>query len=74
MLLQMVNVTSYHLIRRTLPISDDANHFSLSFKTVLNAPIMIGTTVTLRNFQIHFNSHFRSNSSSQFSLSLSPRC
>ena len=32
------------------PIS--ANHFSIFFETVPNAPIMIGTTVTLGNFQI----------------------
>ena len=44
--------------RHVTPIS--ANHFSISFETVPNAPIITGTTVTLCNFQIRFNSHFRS--------------
>ena len=47
------------------PVS--ANHFSMSFETVPNAPVMTGTTVTLRNFEIGFNSRL---GSSQRSLSL----
>ena len=44
--------------RHVTPIS--ANHFSISFETVPNAPFITGTTVTLCNFQIRFNSHSRS--------------
>ena len=55
--------------RHVTPIS--VNHFFISFETVPNAPIMIGTTVTLRNFQIRFNSRFRSLQFSIFSFSLS---
>ena len=44
-------VPSKHALskRHVTPIS--ANYFSISFETVPNAPIMIGTTVTLRNFR-----------------------
>ena len=53
------------------PVS--ANHFSMSFETVPNAPVMTGTTVTLRNFEIGFNSRLGSPQRS-LSLCLSLEC